>query len=115
MADSGFDKMELLSQEDLIVEAINNILKTHAELIRRQEATRIFLKELCSMSVETRVWWYLFEAGGSQKFTDVLRIVGCSKGKLISTLRELEKVGLVRRVGRRYQATSSPYLVHILD
>lgn len=100
--------MEILSQEDLIVEAMNNILKANAELIRRDEALRVFLKKLCSMSIETRIWWTLFEAGGSQKFTDVLRIVGCSKGKLISTLRELEKVGLVRRVGRRYQAISAP-------
>jgi len=113
--ESSFDKLQLLSQEDVIVEALNNILKANAELIRRDEALRVFLKELCSLSVETRIWWCLFEAGGSQKFTDIQSRVKCSKGKLILTLRELEKLGKVRIVGRRYQAISPPYLVHILD
>ena len=107
--------MEILSQEDLIVGVLNNILKTGAELGRREEALRVFLKELCSLSIETWIWWCLFEAGGSQRFTDIQSIVKCSKGKLSKTLKDLEKVGLVRRVGRRYQVISPPYLVHILD
>lgn len=110
MAESSFD-LELLSQEDLIVAALRKLLRTYAELGRREETTRIFLKELCSFSVETRVWWILFEAGGAHRFTDILRIVGCSRTSLSNVLRELLKAGLVRMVENRYQAVSPAWLV----
>jgi len=106
MAESSFDDLQLLSQEDLIVEVLRKILKTHAELIRRQEANRSFLKNLCSLSVETRVWWILFESSGAQRFTDILPVAGCSRAKLSDVLRELLKAGLVRMVENRYQAIS---------
>ena len=110
MAESSFD-LELLSQEDLIVAALRKLLRTYAELGRREETTRIFLKELCSFSVETRVWWILFEAGGAHRFTDILHIIGCSRTSLSNVLRELLKAGLVRMVENRYQAISPEWLV----
>jgi hypothetical protein len=115
MAVGNFDELELLSQEDLIVEALRKLLRAYAELRRREEVTRNFLKGLCSHSVETRVWWFLFEAGGAQRFTDILRVAGCSRTKLNDILTELLKSGHVKMVGKLYQAISPPWLVHFLD
>ena len=114
MAESSFD-MELLSQKDLIVEALHKLMRTYAELGRREEAAKDFLRTLCSLSVETRVWWTLWESGGAQRFTDLLNVAGCSRTKLSNVLRELLKSGLVRMVENRYQVISPPGLVHFLD
>ena len=115
MAEGGFNDLELLSQEDLIVEALRKLLRTYAELGRREEATRIFLRALCSFSMETRVWFTLWESGGAQRFTDILRFAGCSRSKLSDVLRELLRVGLVRMVEKRYQAVSPAWLVRIRE
>jgi len=115
MAENSFNDLQLLSQEDLIVEALRKFLRSYAELSRREEITRIFLKELCSFSMETRVWFTLWDSGGSQRFTDILRIVGCSRSKLSAVLRELLKLALVRMVENRYQAVSPEWLVRIRE
>ena len=115
MAEGKYSDLELLSQEDLIVEALQKILKTYAELRRREKVTKDFLKSLCNLSVETRVWWILFEAGGAQRFTDLSRVAGCSRTKLNDVLQELLMEGLVRIVENRYQAVLPPGLVHFLD
>jgi len=114
MAESSFD-LELLSQEDLIVTALHKLLRTYAELGRREEAAKDFLRTLCNLSVETRVWFTLWESGGAQRFTDILRVAGCSRTKLSNVMRELLKSGLVRMVENRYQAVLPPGLVHFLD
>lgn len=106
MAESSFDDLHLLSEEDLIVDALRKLLRTYAELGRREESAKGFLRNICSLSVETRVWWILFEAGGAQRFTDILRVSGCSRYKLSDVLRKLLKAGLVRMVENRYQAIS---------
>ena len=114
MTESRFNELELLSQEDLIVETLRKLLKTYAELGRREEVTKDFLKSLCSFSLESYVWYILWEGGRGQRFTDILRVVGCSRGKLSDVLREkLLRVGLVRMVGVRYQAVSPAWLVRI--
>jgi len=113
--EAGFNDLELLSQEALIVEALQKILKTYAELRRRGKVTRDFLKKLCNLSAETRVWWILFEARGAQRFTDIFRVAGCSKTKLNDVLQKLLVEGLVRMVENRYQAVLPPELVHFLD
>lgn len=112
MAEDGFNYLELLSQEDLIVEALHKILRTYAELSRREEVTRDLLRALCGFSLETRIWWFLLEASGAQRFTDIYRVVGCSQTSLSDALRELLRVGLVRMVETRYQAVVPAWLLH---
>ena len=111
----GFDEEKILSSEDLIVGALRKLLRAYAELRRREEEERAFLKSLCSLSVETRIWWFLFEAGGAQRFTDIFRVAGCSRTKLNDVLQELLRKGHVKMVETRYQAVSPPWLVHFLD
>jgi len=113
MTDNSFNELELLSQEDLIVETLRKLLKAYAELSRRDEITKEFLKSLCSFSLEAWIWWVLWEGGRAQRFTDILRVVGCSRGKLSDVLRELLRVGLLRMVGVQYQAVSPAWLVRI--
>ena len=112
MAEKGFNGLELLSQEDLIVGGLRHFFDSLAELSRREEVTRAFLKSLCGFSLATMVWYTLFEGGGAQRFTDVLGAVGCSRSKLSEILHELLRVGLVRMVDSRYQAVSPVWLVH---
>jgi len=114
MAESSFD-LELLSQEDLIVAALRKLLRTYAELGRREEATKELLRTLCGFSPETQLWFTLLESGGAQRFTDILRFSGRSRSKLSDILRELLKVGLVRMVENRYQAVSPAWLVRICE
>lgn len=112
---NSFSNLKILSQEELLVEAINKILITYEELIRRDEITRDFLKTLCSLSVETQIWFTLWESGGAQRFTDIIIVVGCSRKKMSDVLRELLRLGLVRMVERRYQAISPAWLVHKMN
>ncbi len=111
MAESGFNKLQLLSQEDLIVETLQRLLKSYAELNRREEVTKTFLKSLCALGVESWIWFILWEGGGAQRFTDILHVADCSRSKLSNVLQELLRVGLVRMVGVRYQAISPAWLV----
>jgi len=111
MGEGSFNELELLSQEDLIVETLRKLLRSYAELSRREEVTKDFLENLCSFSLEAHVWRILWEGGTAQRFTDILRVVGCSRGKLSDVLRELLRVGLVRMIGVRYQAVSPAWLV----
>ena len=113
MAAGSFNELELLSQEDLIVETLRNLLRAYAELRRREEVTRDFLESLCSFSLEAHVWYILWEGGTAQRFTDIRRVVRCSRGKLSDVLRELLRVGRVRMVGVRYQAVAPAWLVRI--
>jgi len=117
MTDS-FSDLELLSKEDLIVEAfeaIRKILDTYEELNRRDEITRSFLKNLCSISIETQIWFTLWESGGAQRFTDIFRLVDCSRKKLTDVLHKLWMIGLIQRVEKRYQAVSPAWLVHKMN
>lgn len=111
MAESGFNELQLLSQEDLIVETLRRLLKSYAELNRREEVTKVFLKSLCALGVESWIWFTLWEGGGAQRFTDILHFSDCSRSKLSNVLQELLRVGLVRMVGARYQAISPAWLV----
>jgi len=115
MAVGGFNELELLSQEELIVGAIRQFLRAYAELSRRGEITKDFLKSICDFSLETQVWFILWEGGGAQRFTEILRVVGCSRASLSDVLRELLKTGLVRMAENRYQAVSPAWLVHFSE
>ena len=110
MAEGSFNELELLSQEDLIVETLRNLLRAYAELGRREEITKEFLKSLCEFSLEARVWWTLWTGGTAQRFTDIYKDVGCSQTSLSDVLRELLSVGLVRMVEKRYQAVVPAWL-----
>jgi len=112
MEEGSFNELELLSQEDLIVDTLRKLLRAYAELSRREEVTRDFLRSLCGFSLETQTWFVLWEGGGAQRFTDLLRAVGCARAKLSEILRELLRAELVRMVGKRYQAISPAWLVH---
>ena len=111
MAVEVFDEEDILSKENLIDEALHKLLRTYDELLRREEDENRFLKNLCSISVETRTWYILLEAGGSQRFTDIFHVAGCSRWKLNKVLKELLTLGLIRMVENRYQAVSPPWLV----
>lgn len=111
MVGGDFNDLELLSQEDLIVGALRQFLRAYAEFSRREEVTEDLLRSLCGFSLETRVWFTLWEGGGAQRFTDILGAIGCSRTKLSDILRELLKAGLVRIVENRYQAVSPAWLV----
>ncbi len=111
MAVGSFDDLELLSQEDLIVEALRKFLKAYAELSRRGDVTKDFLRSLCGFCLETRVWFVLWESGSAQRFTDLHTVVGGSETSLGDALRELLKAGLVRMVEKRYQAVSPAWLL----
>ena len=106
MAEAGFNDLELLGQEELIVGAIRQFMRAYAEFSRREGITEDRLRSLCGFSLETRVWFTLWEGGGAQRFTDILGAVGCSRTKLSDILRELLKVGLIRMAENRYQAVS---------
>ena len=110
--EGGFNELELLSQEDLIVETLRMLLKAYAELGRRDEITKDFLKSLCSFSLEAWVWWVLWEGGRAQRFTDLYRVIGGSRTSLSDALGELLRVGCVKMVGKRYQAVAPAWLVH---
>lgn len=111
MGKDDFNELKLLSQEDLIVDALRKLLRAYKELSRRGEITREFLEALCSFSTDTLVWYILWESGGAQRFTDILHAAGCSRSKLSDVLRDLLRVGLIRMVKRRYQAVSPAWLV----
>lgn len=111
MAQEGFNELEILGQEELIVKTLRKLLRAYAEFRRREEVTKDFLKSLCSFNLEAYVWFILWEGGSAQRFTDILRVVGCSRGKLSDVLRELLRVRLVRMVEVRYQAVSPAWLV----
>jgi len=111
MAESGFNELQLLSQEDLIVETLRKLLKSYAELNRREEITRNFLKSLCALGLESWIWFILWESGGAQRFTDILYVADCSRSKLSDVLQELLGEGLIRMVETRYQAVSPAWLV----
>lgn len=113
VAESRFEDIEILSQEEIIVSALRKLLQTFAEISRREEVTKDFLKQLCSFNLETGVWFLLWESGGSQRFTDILRVIGCSRGKLSKVLRNLLGAGLIRMVDERYQAVSPAWLVRL--
>jgi len=110
MAEAGFNELQLLSQEDLIVKTLRRLLKSYAELNRREEVTKNFLKSLCALGLESWIWFILWEGGGAQRFTDILRIADCSRSKLSNVLQELLRSGLIRMVGARYQAISPAWL-----
>ena len=113
MAEADFNDLDLLGQEELIVGALRQFLKAYAEFSRREKVTEDHLRSLCSFSLETRVWFTLWEGGGAQRFTDILGTVGCSRTKLSDILRELLNEGLVRMAENRYQAVSPAWwLVH---
>ncbi len=109
----GFNELELLSQEDLIIENLRILLATYAELSRREEVTKEFLTTLCGLHLDTQVWFHLWEAGSAQRFTDIRRSVGCARSSLSDAIRTLLKSGLVRMVDERYQAVSPAWLVRI--
>jgi hypothetical protein len=111
MAVGRFDELEILSHEDLMVEALRKLLKAYKELSRREDVIRDFLRPLCDFSPETQVWFILWESGAAQRFTEILRVAGCSRSKLSIVLRILLKSGLVRMVEKRYQAVSPAWLV----
>lgn len=111
MTESSFNELELLSLEDLVFEAIQLILRTYAELTRRREVTKPFLKDLCRFSIEAQIWYILWESGSSQRFTDILLVVGCSRTTLSDALLKLMRAGLVRMAETRYQAVSPAWLV----
>jgi len=111
MTESGFNELQLLSQEDLIVETLRKLLRSYAELNRREEVTKDFLQSLCALSIESWIWFILWEGGGAQRYTDILRFADCSRSKLSDVLQELQNGGLVRMVGPQYQAVSPAWLV----
>ena len=113
--EGGFDEYEILSQEALIVDTLRKLLKAYAELSRREHAAKTFLEILCGFSLETQVWFILWESGGAQRFTDLLHMVECSRSKLSDVLRELLRAGLVRMVEKQYQAISPAWLVRISE
>ncbi len=115
MTVESFDEEKILSLEDLLERLHRYIDKTFSEIIRREEDKRGFFKILCNQSVETWVWWILIEAGGAQRFTDILPDAGCSRWKLNEVLQKLMRAGLVRMVENRYQAVSPPWLVQFLN
>jgi len=115
MTVESFDEEEILSLEDLLERLHHYIDKTFSEIIRREEEKRDFLKILCRLSVETWVWYILLEAGGAQRFTDILPVAGCSRWKLNEVLKKLMRAGLIRMVENRYQAVSPPWLVQFLN
>ena len=112
MAEGSFNELELLSQEDLIVETLRMLLRAYAELGRREEVTKDFLKSLCSFSLEAWVWWVLWEGGRAQRFTDLYRVIGGSQTSLSDALGELLRVRRVKMVGKRYQAIVPAWLLH---
>ena len=115
MSTNRFNDLELLSQEDLIVDTLRRLLRTYAELSRREEAIKDFLKPLCSFSLETKIWFTLWESGGTQRFSEILFVVGCSRSTLSVILQKLLKSGLLRMVDKRYQAVSPAWLVRFSE
>ena len=114
----GFNELEILSQEELIIENLRKLIATYNELSRREEATKQFFYTLCEMHLDTRVWYHLWEAQSAQRFTDIRRTVGCSRKGLSDAVRTLLKRGLIRMIEEgylypRYQAISPAWLVRI--
>ena len=115
MGEGGFNELELLSQEDLIVETLRKLLRAYAELSRRDKVTSDFLESLCDFSIETRIWFDLWESGGAQRFTDILQIDKRQRSTLSGILRVLLRAGLIRKVEKRYQAVSPAWLVRKIE
>ena len=109
----GFNELEILSQEELIIENLRKLIATYNELSRREEATKEFFYALCGMHLDTKIWYHLWEAQGAHRFTDIRKSMRCSRPSLSDALRTLLKEGLIRMVDERYQAVSPAWLVRI--
>ena len=78
---------------------------TISEIIRRFEMKEDRYKVVSELKPTTRqIFDVLKESGGSQRFTDIQRFVGCSSSTLTNALRELIEKGLVRSEIGFYQA-----------
>lgn len=117
MAGKDFNELELLSQKELILRSIRHYLESAEELSRREDVTGAFFKSLNGFSLENRVWFILWEGGGAQRFTDILKAVDCSTATLSKALMNLlnAEPALVRMVKGRYQAVSPVWLLHFSE
>ena len=106
--------MENLDKEVLLVEAFLGLLDAYRELSRHKKTAIDFLRSLCGFSAEASVWFILWESGGAQRFTDILKATGYGREKMSDVLRDLLNTGLVRMVERRYQAVSPAWFGSLL-
>jgi len=63
-----------------------------------------FLEKICSLNNSTHIWYLLWESGGAQRFTDILRFSGVSRSFLSHALGDLLELELIRQVNGKYQA-----------
>jgi hypothetical protein len=114
MAEGGFNELENVDKEVLLVEAFLGLLDAYRELSRHKKTAINWLRSLCGFSTETSVWFILWESEGTQRFTDILKAAGCSRSKLSDVLRDLLNEGMVKMVEGRYQAVSPAWFGSLL-
>ena len=105
------DYLKLLTQKDLIEEALGRFLMAHDELIQRDDAVTEFLRTLCSLTTDTWIWFTLWEAGGAYRFSELLSQADCSDSTLKRKILNLRVHGLVRQVNGLYSAVSPAWLI----
>lgn len=70
----------------------------------------VFVKKLCGPTRCSDVYFTLLEARSAQRFTDIRDHIRITSSTLTRALHELMLEGLVRMVGKKYQALSPPWL-----
>lgn len=69
-----------------------------------------FVKNLVGQSRTSNVFFTLLEAEGAQRFTDIRDHMRISPAGLTDSLRDLLLNGLVRMVGKKYQAIAPTWM-----
>ena len=118
MLENRFDELKSLSHETLIYrlkeiaeEANLRKKEVRDEIDRRSKKERVILRIFVEYSLEWHIWITLVKGGGVYGFNEIFSFAGCSRWscsrwKLRKILLELGEMGLVTRVGLKYQALS---------
>jgi DNA-binding transcriptional regulator GbsR (MarR family) len=110
-SDNGIKRVDI-HLEGFTKEETNEIMEHINSIRQRMTSSRSdFIKTLCDFSMETSVWAYLWE-NGPTRFTDLVDINYCSKGKMSSVLKDLQRANLVTLRYKLYEAIVPDWLAH---
>ena len=119
MAEEDFNKDDLLSIGDLLKDRLRSVneasekldkaikeLEDLPEVIRRRELFLEFLEDFCAPHTENSVWFELLKGGGKYYVLELPPFLHISVSNLYKILDKLFERGLVKTIGKQYQAVS---------
>lgn len=118
--EEDFNKDKILSSEDIIKGLHLKIDKTTAEVTSlhlkvdeafakvtsRREVFLEFLEEFCAPHTENRVWSEMLKGGGKYYVLELTPFLHISVSSLYKILDKLFERGLIKTIGKQYQAVS---------